>query len=513
MRHFKISFFVSCLFFIGQTVFAQLDEFKLSDYKLPNLKRHQLDLILNSGSDINNETNSIEGHKSDYSGINGNFFANYNYYQNSIKYQGQQNISLDSRYSMLNQQTESDNLPPYKYTTDLSQIQTTININVQSDNRFYYRNLKYFEIQLSTWFILENRKQNTEQNYSLDNYYNSEIRLESNYFFVKLPLYIGSGRIEQVQDARQSIFILNKLLKVNRLQRIPSHDEIIAMSEKISEVKNKRFFDSRLQKIEELDTVNSVLTTMGLIRDTDITYFTSLNDMWAYGDRQQRLAGYRVYFGVEPEMNIATNGQKQDIGESSSTYPQTDEDETSRFTAKRLLIAMGFDYEKPIHQKWQYSFQSKLGVGPATYQVKKDYKMPDYVQSTEKINNMDYSLWLNTEMGFSPNTRTYLTISVGAFVNYNKGTYYWQSENQESKNKSYNLNAGLDAYYYISPKLRLSGKLTYIMDYLDGTHSIDYYNSNNLYSYPMNGWDLLIGKNKLQHSSLFFKVAFSYSIF
>jgi len=118
-------------------------------------------------------------------------------------------------------------------------------------------------------------------------------------------------------------------------------------------------------------------------------------------------------------------------------------------------------------------------------------------------------------MGFYPNTRTFISIFVGGYVSHDKGTYYTGSMEFESKNDTYNLNTGLEFYYYISPKLRLGGKAGYEFHHLKGTHSID--NKYNNYNYndfrSQFGWDMLIGDNDLKPGNLFFELSFTYSIF
>jgi hypothetical protein len=73
-------------------------------------------------------------------------------------------------------------------------------------------------------------------------------------------LGIGYGRIENVQDARQAIYIANALSKNGVLTRNLSNSEMFELSQIISTVKNKRFLDSRLRLIEEITTVTSSIT-------------------------------------------------------------------------------------------------------------------------------------------------------------------------------------------------------------------------------------------------------------
>lgn len=497
---------------LSLVTFSQISDFKLSDYKLPDIKRHQLDLGLNSGSSIRNDNNPAYYDKQDYSNINANFDAAYSFYRNSARYQGQQSIALATNFYYSEQESKPNNNYNGWYSLANSDNKRfNLDFGIQSENRFYLRNENFFEVQLLTQYI--NDSQNRNNDYQNDFnvlYQHSNDQGKTNYFSVELPIYYGVGRIEQVQDARQSLFILNDMKRVNRLQRTPTHEEIIAMSEKISEVKNKRFFDSRLQKIDELDTINKFLLENGLVTDTDISYFSSMNDMWDFGSRQVRLAGYRVYGGAEPMIEFARYWDKQ-LDELPSDTMKVEQN--TKFKSRRLHFVAGLSYEEPFHQKWQFSLNTKVFLGPASYITEDEYIVDHTENTNNKINTTEFGAELNIGLGFYPNTRTFVSASVGGYYNNDKGTYFSDGLQKISKGEYYDLIPALDAYYYISPKFRLSGNVSYQIHRFKGNNAIDY-NLNNYSGYsPIHGWNMLLGENEYKNKYLDFRLTMAYSIF
>ena len=92
-------------------------------------------------------------------------------------------------------------------------------------------------------------------------------------------LGLGFGRIEDVTDARQAIYMLEALHKNGVLSRQLSNEEVVALAQKISSEKNKRFFDSRLHKIDEISAVDSFFVASKALSKNDASYFTALYDM------------------------------------------------------------------------------------------------------------------------------------------------------------------------------------------------------------------------------------------
>lgn len=496
------------------TSFAQLEDFKLSEYKLPDLKRQQLDLITNFGGFYEND-NRISGDRSSkiFNG-SGMMDIYYNFYRNSAKYQGSQSALLGGSYRVSN----------YEYIYTNSSYQNNERkysrwvgeIDLQSDNRLYFDDLNFFEIDLNAKY--SNQHYNTNNNSTqISNITDQTTATEkSNLYEFELPLYYGYGRIERVEDVRQAVFILHDLQKLKRLKRVPNDDEIIAFAQQISEVKNKRFYDSRIQKIEELKIADAYLSDADLIEESDITYFTSLNDMWSYGDRQIRLAGYRVYGGIVPMMGINTMHEKYDseLNDTNYIYPDIHTENKYKNRIQQLFFRIGFEYQKPIKQKWQYFLLSNIQLGPSKTTNNYENVLISSNNPESSLKLMDYSGYIETGFGFYPNTRTYLDVRVDGLINYNKGTYTDNITEEDAKNTFKSFNASFGAYYYISPKIRLSGRYSYGYVNLDGKNSIlGKYDILNYFRYSQIYWNIYQDENVFKTNFHNFELTFTYSIF
>ena len=120
------------------------------------------------------------------------------------------------------------------------------------------------------------------------------------HFLVQAPVKFGNGRIEQVQDARQAVYIYKELSKADRMSPDKTDEQILEFAKLISQLKNKRFFDSRLRRIAEIESVDSFFTAKNYIKESDATYFTTLNDYWEYGNGPVRSSGTRFSVALLP---------------------------------------------------------------------------------------------------------------------------------------------------------------------------------------------------------------------
>jgi len=509
MKNFTLLFAI--IFTISMYSYAQLDEFKLSDYKLPDIKRHQLDLKfdLNGNMRIRDQFTEKSYYDS-YSG-SGMFMPEYRFYRNSRRYQGNQVARFDLDYHSGKSENEHEFGTGNILYENRKSKAFVMGIDLMSQNRLYLQNeITYLEFDLNLHVGYD--KRSNENNNTGDiiigpTYY--DLKHKSNLFMIELPLYFGFGRVEQIQDSRHALYILKDLKKKGRLKRIPDNDEIIELAEKISQVKNKRFFDSRLQKIDELDTVNGFLNGHELIDSNDITYFSSLNDMWDFGGTPIRLSGIRGYFGLVP-MFGSYFSQYDRISEQNDIEESSEGNETNN--ALKLLLVVGFDYYKPIKQKWQYNLTTRFGLGPTAY-VNDSEHNPGPTRE-QKINPMEYFSSIETGFGFYPNTRTYFTLSILGTLKYCNGKENEELGTDQSEYTAYSIWSGFNAYYYISPKLRLSGTIGLYIDYIDGyNYIISTYEEVPFLQSQHNNWFIVNSDYKTREILGNFSITFTYSIF
>jgi hypothetical protein len=273
---------------------------------------------------------------------------------------------------------------------------------------------------------------------------------------------VGKGRIEQVQDYRQAILIMEELRKRGSLKKEPTDDDIIEFAGTVSQLKNVRFFDSRKRKEEDLTEIDSVLRSKDLISTNDISYFVGLEDMWTYGGIQERLYGNQIKFILAPEVNLYRFGEP-------GIEPIVS---NKNFSLKNVI---NFTSKKPVSLKLQRDFEIELFSELSDF-----YKI--WVEE-----NSQKSFYSNVRgkflIGYYPNTRTYFNLYLDAGISYHGYDKIFQGGHFGSF-----LLMTSEGYYYISERLRIGYNLTSInqlSNFLERKNSHNKY-SDFIYSFAFN---------------------------
>jgi|AGTN01.1.fsa_nt_gi hypothetical protein len=278
----------------------------------------------------------------------------------------------------------------------------------------------------------------------------------SSRYVVNVQVGAGQGRLESVEDARQAIYILDNLSRRGVLTRRLTDDEIFTLSQLISSVKNKRFFDSRLHLIEEISRVDSFFVKNDLLESSDASYFTTLYDYWQYGALFERLSGkeFHTYLSVD------LTHEKYDVEfRDEATVNYYDD----RY--RNLNWVNQFSYEKPINLYWQNAIYASFSIG--YLQQRLDRVGPDAFW--EK--NLRYSLSGSYSWHYYPNSRTNLSAWANQQVAFTRIASPFEGERSyENGGKSFTTRSSLNGSlnYYISPQLRLSASVSALFDFQKG---------------------------------------------
>ena len=290
----------------------------------------------------------------------------------------------------------------------------------------------------------------------LQNYTN-----ENNNYNLKPTIGIGIGRIESVRDARQAVYIIDELSKKQQLSKNLSDKEVFEFAQTISKVKNKRFLDARLRKIEEITTIDSFLLKNNFLTNQAAAYFTTLYDFWENGDLFERNSGKILEFSFSPGANFS---------KLETTYNNTNQLQDNNEYFGQLNLA--YVYHKQLHLDWQQSLSTSLGLTLSDINnvniLNQNSDVITNLFKTEGTFNFSYTL------SYFPSTRsrfslwTYHSNSLALFEN-----IVINDIEQASNNTFYSfssLNATAD--YYFSPQLRVSGNIGI-------GYSYDYAKNNN----------------------------------
>ena len=416
-----------CILGASLAGFSQDKNFDLSKYKFPDYKRHQLDFSFSS--DGHDESHSFEQPKTDsYDGLK---YDSYNSGLNT-------NLRIDYRYNYLTRKTIDQVYSSFDGRYDYSKNKHSggdkteestpnFHFNLNASRRIYLTEDKFFMEGVAELYY-DNSRRKIEYNdveSNSDNYYSSDVNLSAG-------IGIGLGRIERVNDLWQGYYILEKLRLQNSLSRELQENDIFEFSTFISKLKNKRFFDYRLRKIAELQALDSLLHQQNLLHNTDILYFTTLNDYWSFPVYFDRKSGRELKFQVLP-------GFESDYYKSGENYSNTP-------VKTDMVTKIQFDCDKQINLFWERNFH--IDLVNTTLIAKNKYVSDSYPVNWIATNASIY-------YGFFPNTRTRVT---GSFYYHgNEDANLSNNSNSKSWFNSCNLDLGVN--YYISPQLQIAGSL------------------------------------------------------
>ena len=430
--------------------------FDIGKYTTPDIVRNQLDFNFDfrSYSSRSNDSNPDTDRKYENSNFTGNISSFFSRYVNTRKKISSLtgNLSLEGNYQSWKDKQTFTNNNSANIDNNSSSFQQNPSLVLSWSNKWYFSELIFMDYgingKISHNFRHEKRKNQSED---IDQ---KQKELSLN---ITPQLGIGYGRIENVRDARQAVYIANALSKNSVLTRNLSDDELFELSQIISTVKNKRFFDSRLRLIEEISTVDSFFVDKNLLADNGAAYFTTLYDMWQYGDLFSRRSGYEISFLIRPyhysHQNVKYTPIMQDVINNSNQH----------------IISLNFSYEKPFKLNWQHSLAAEVSgsLGSNSDQ----YKETDYNYKNDN-KYKGFSAYANYSLGYYPNTRT--NIWVSASQQMSKNIY----DDKRNYTNYYSM-ISANLYYYFSPNLRLSS--SYWFTYMQNRNKEDvgfFYNSN-----------------------------------
>lgn len=444
MKYFLLSF---AFILINLISFAQFENFDLSKYKLPDMKRHQLDFNFqsqgyNSSSfSIKEFGNSLDTFQNRINNFRGESRFDYSFYRNSSRAQIKANAYSTVIYNRINNHG--------------SGIRNENNSDFNSKLHVNY-DVKFFSVK-SNWFFAANPE--VYLSYSKEKDFLSDEKENETYFRGTANLGVGKGRIEQVQDFRHAILLLQELTKRGVTKRNFSEEEIIELSSLISDIKNKRFFDSRKRKEAELIAIDSFFVNKGVVNDEEgITYFVGLEDIWRFGALQKRESGNQLAFLISPGYYLRGRTPHDD-----------------NYILEYYGVGFDFKYlvRKPLSIKWQINYDFGL-----------DYEYTDVLKEEgtyTSIKKHFTNVFATGSLGLYPNTRTsFFLIGSARFQNGSDDKLF------NDENFAVRFQLSNSAYYYISERFRVGYSISYLFDTV-GIFNNDIVNSNyHRFNYNLN---------------------------
>jgi hypothetical protein len=377
---------------------------------------------------------------------------------NSLKAQGDLNISFNAGIGSVNSNSDYTNSAiNYNSENEHKTFNHTEGLYISGLHRIYNQKQNFIEVNGSmSLYNLGNSGK--DKSYSSGNITTSQETTEKNFQnTIQGSFLIGKGRIEQVQDARMALYLLDDLFLLNREKRSLSDEDVNDLAQLITRLKYKRFFDSRLRNIAEITAIDSFMQKKGIVNTADAVYFTSLNDNWAYANNPVRYSGHRLFAGLEASFDYTHHDVT--LQKIIPDYI-TNENKTKQKTVG-LFMVLGYTCEKPVSLKWQNSatIQGSIGIRKHSENIVSRVT-PDPETEFNFYSDVvpAFNLSADYGIGYYPSSRTWLTFNWWLSSGWEKQkTGLTKDEVTDSQNTFYaSTGPKLQAYYYLSEKLRLS---------------------------------------------------------
>lgn len=420
---------IATLLILGASLsgYSQDKNFDLSKYKFPDYKRHELELNFNSSgnssswSDINGSNPDGTWKTVDYNDTHNfsDIYLGYSFTKNSRKKMEYVSSHLNSSYF---------------FQKSTNEMGTTGFNNPSADFSIYAGERHY--LTEDKWFLEANPRFDFEI-WSTTNKSPAQPDLKNrgHNFTVQLGLGGGIGRKEDVTEFWQAYYILEELKKQGLISRNPSEKDIYELATLASQLKSKRFFDSRLKKMEEMKSLDSLMHKIGLIDRSDITYFNTLNDNWNFANISYRSSGRILKALVTSRFSQRFD---KELGALKHTYNET-----------YLKSEIDFQCSKQMNLYWERNFN--LNFSNALRIDNNDKSFYKYPKNFQQINS-------NIGLNYYPNFRTQIKF----LLIYQASQFASGLDQTNTKYKKVWSNSVAligSVYYYLSPQLRIEGNL------------------------------------------------------
>lgn len=395
----KTTLLFSVILILTTPLFAQIDSIDLDQYKQPEFLRQTLVLNFDMGNVY---------HSDNYDKTNSNF--NLNLAHSAIDFdrtkQRWWSNSVNFNYYRINRNEE---------------------ISSSTSHRLY-SNLIYRKFSSNERYL--------ELGYSLSLNYSDHYRITAS-----VPLRLGKGRIELVNDAWHLNAIVNQLNKNGILGNLPNQKVLFEFANKLGQIKNKRVLDFRFENIFEIEQVTTLFKEIGY--EMTPAFFAQFIDAYRYESFINRYAGSSFSFGLTPFLDYNNN--------------------TGDYRYYSLFADIKYEYFKPIKVKYQLDYSMSLGIGIGDDNVGAIPLNPTFLNNGEFALRMDATIvW-----GYFPNSR----------INFRIGSDISNFYNIDLKENTFSLYGRTEFNYFFAPQFKM--QIMASLGILDTQHFTFSNNRNN----------------------------------
>ncbi len=425
-KHLFAILFLLCTSFSILTAQTDFRNFPLDSFKLPDIDRSAL---LFSGSIFGNYTNVDRSPNNRL--LDARFSPrvdfDYSRYINRRNLQANSSASLDQDIAFSNRQNPSFGLD-YKTAYD-SRLQV-------STSRRIYNGKTFHEIGGSVF-----------NDYSFLTTHNDQ-KERNSFGYVRGTIGLGNGRLEPVSDVAMAMFILSDAIDLGLDGSSITTENIYEFASLMAHARNRRIFDTRRHRIQELRDMYAFMEIQGWVIPNDPGFFTVLTDNLFYNPFAFRLTGSRWRYLLSPELGFRNDRfssvTQQDIQEKTVSLGGTATIEYARY--------------KPVSV-----FKDNIRLHSLSAGVFKNQE----TQANFEDNNTLLEVDFNNSIGRSwyPNNRTTISVTASAGASYYR---YLESPAFTFRSDQLYLTTGIGAQcsYFLSYRARLvaDAVLRYVND-------------------------------------------------
>jgi len=298
---------------------------------------------------------------------------------------------------------------------------------------------------------------------------NDEVKGELNRKYDNKSLYnqtsvsygFGRGRIDQVTDAVQAMFILKDLEELSG--ETYTNEQVEAIAKGITLIRNNRYLDFRIGYKTQLKMLDSVLQANGVSKEKSIDYFTTISDNWLYANRANRSSGSRwTHYAT------LSNRFGYDVTnwEGNLLFSPRYEYRREQQLTPSVSINTGYDcfHQQSLHVQTSYSFTASTGLDYAINDNESAYGTEPIADESVNPSYNERVRWISSLRGnyqylYQANTRNLLTVNVWPGVQIERDIPQYMTPAISGRN-AYNIvpsiSANANYYHWFSPHLNIN---------------------------------------------------------
>jgi hypothetical protein len=451
MKNTTIFFWAIVILTVHMQLKAQDSFFDLKNYKTTNYERSSLDLQFNLNERAS-KSNSQEDYQLSQKQAVSNFYDNldFNSTFSKILFTEKKIVEYGSNLSIRENYSNNFNQQIDSLTNFSKQINYEGNYRLSGyynvDRYYSASNRNYFKLGGKASFGIDQSFQKTESSSNSTDINKAWPQFSSQF---SIDLGHGHGRIENVENAVEALYILNDLSENGLLSRSYTESDVKTLADKITLIKKERFFDERLYKQKSMKALVSLLLDDNLIKSESVKVFNTIADYHYYAGIETRPSGKKLEYYLTPSLSYSIETTPETFSDISYKVDRT------HLTGK-LEVSTAYHNYKPISTKWQRNFYIKASVSNSWDRNELDYHSADFTNGGPfKTTTYNGNAQINYSYGYFPNTRTYINTGLSAYYSLDFKTVV-----DQPGESFYNYFTGelyVSAYYYLSSKLRLSG--------------------------------------------------------